>query len=96
MYARGGGVAEDGAEAVKWLRKAAEQGHVKAQYSLGVMYDLGDGVVQDFVLAHMWIDLAREQGDMTARQHLKILVEKMTREQIAKAEKMAVEWEPPR
>ena len=31
MYYKGQGVDQDGAEAVKWLRKAAEQGDVKAQ-----------------------------------------------------------------
>jgi TPR repeat protein len=30
MYANGGGVKQDYAEALKWCRKAAEQGHAKA------------------------------------------------------------------
>ena len=29
---------EDDAEAVKWYRKAAEQGHADAQYNLGDFY----------------------------------------------------------
>ena len=33
------GVPEDKAEAVRWYRLAAEQGHASAQYNLGVMYD---------------------------------------------------------
>ena len=37
MYARGDGVPEDDAEAVKWLRLAAEQGHADAQFSLDIM-----------------------------------------------------------
>jgi TPR repeat protein len=45
--------AQDYAEAVKWYRKAAEQGDVKAQSNLGVMYASGQGVKQDLVLAHM-------------------------------------------
>ena len=31
VYARGLGVAKDEAEAVKWYRKAADQGHPRAQ-----------------------------------------------------------------
>ena len=32
------GVPEDDAEAVKWFRKAADQGDAHAQYNVGVMY----------------------------------------------------------
>jgi uncharacterized protein len=35
------GVPEDDAEAVKWFRKAAEQGYADAQYNLGLMYAYG-------------------------------------------------------
>ena len=35
MYDEGLGVPENDAEAVKWCRKAAEQGYAPAQYNLG-------------------------------------------------------------
>jgi TPR repeat protein len=35
MYEYGYGVVQDYAEAVRWFRLAAEQGHAKAQYNLG-------------------------------------------------------------
>ena len=38
------GVSEDDAEAVRWYRLAAEQGHASAQFNLGVMYARGEGV----------------------------------------------------
>ena len=41
MYDRGEGVPENDAEAVKWYRKAAEQGLADAQHNLGMMYDKG-------------------------------------------------------
>jgi hypothetical protein len=41
MYASGRGIAKDDTQAVYWFRKAAEQGHAKAQYNLGLMYDYG-------------------------------------------------------
>ena len=42
-----GGVPQDYAEAVKWWRKAAEQGFAASQYNLGVAYEKGGGVPQD-------------------------------------------------
>jgi uncharacterized protein len=36
MYAHGEGVPQDYAEAVKWFRRAAEQGDAHAQYNLAV------------------------------------------------------------
>ena len=47
MYDRGAGVAEDDREAVKWYRRAAEQGDASAQLNLGFMYSNGEGVAQD-------------------------------------------------
>ena len=36
-FARGNGVAKNEAEAVKWYRKAAEQGHAKAREILNIL-----------------------------------------------------------
>ena len=38
IYAIGGIVRRDYREAAVWFRKAADQGHVLAQYNLGYMY----------------------------------------------------------
>ena len=38
MYYHGYGVQQDFAEAVRWYRKAAEQGYAIAQYYLGFRY----------------------------------------------------------
>jgi TPR repeat protein len=38
MYATGRGVPVDYAEALKWLRKSAEQGDAHGQYNLAAMY----------------------------------------------------------
>ena len=37
FYSEGNGVAEDAVEAVKWWRKAAEQGNAIAQNAMGMM-----------------------------------------------------------
>ena len=38
MYAKGRGVEQDDTEAVKWFRRAADQGIAEAQYTLGLRY----------------------------------------------------------
>ena len=58
MYATGRGVPEDLAEAAAWYHKAAEQGHVSAQFNLGAMYATGRGVPEDLAEAAAWFRLA--------------------------------------
>ena len=45
-------------EAVRWYRKAAEQGHAEAQYNLGSCYDNGDGVAKDEIEAYAYWNLS--------------------------------------
>ena len=73
MYAVGLGVAQDDAEALKWYRKAAEQGIVAAQYDLGVMYGNGQGVAQDDAEAVRWVRKAAEQGNVAAQYDLGVM-----------------------
>jgi TPR repeat protein len=47
MYAQGEGVKQDDVLAASWYRKAADQGELKAQHNLGIMYSFGQGVPQD-------------------------------------------------
>jgi tetratricopeptide (TPR) repeat protein len=61
---------EDYAEAVKWYRKAAEQGVADAQCYLGCMYDIGRGVKQDYAEAVKWYRKAAEQGVADAQCYL--------------------------
>lgn len=49
-------------EAVKWYRKAAEQGLADAQFSLGDCYLEGEGVTQNMTEAVKWFRKAAEQG----------------------------------
>ncbi len=50
-YFKGEGLSKDYAQAVKWLRKAAEQGFAIAQTDLGAMYANGQGVSKDYAEA---------------------------------------------
>jgi len=56
------------------------------------MYVLGEGVPQDDVLAYMWFNLSAAQGDEYAQDNKEIIVPRMTREQIAEAQRMSREW----
>lgn len=49
-------------EAVKYYRKAAEQGLDSALFALGICYAIGEGVPQDDEKAARWILKAAEQG----------------------------------
>jgi TPR repeat protein len=62
MYQNGLGVAQNDAEAVKWMRAAAEQGHALAQHGMGFMYLEGECVEKDPAEAAKWFTLAAEQG----------------------------------
>ena len=70
MYQFGRGVAEDDAEAVRWFRRAADQGHAFAQFNLATMSATGEGVPQDEAEAGRWFRLAADQGNPTARFRL--------------------------
>ncbi len=94
MYGNGQGVAQDYGEAMRWYRKAADQGYALAQFNLGVMYGNGQGVPQDYIQAHLWYNLAAGQGEELGRKARESLLDLMTAEQIAEAQKLAREWKP--
>ena len=59
---------QDYAEAVRWYRKAAEQGSSGAQSNLGIMYKNGKEIgTQDYAEAVRWFRKAAEQGDAAAQ-----------------------------
>lgn len=57
-------------EAVKWLHKAAEQGHAAAQYALGRSYMKGIGVKQDYHHGLKWLMLSARQDNPYAANYL--------------------------
>ncbi len=94
MYRKGRGVPASHVEAVKWYRRAAEQGFAEAMTNLGFMLDEGFGVKQDFVESYKWFLIASRQGRTGAEGHLEVLREFLTAEEIAKAEQRADSWTP--
>ncbi len=61
-YSKGEGVPVNKKEAVKWYKKAAEQGYADAQYYLGNAYSKGEGVPEDPKEAVKWYRKAADQG----------------------------------
>ena len=98
MYADGRGVPQDDAKAAQWLRRAADQGTAAAQFLLGMMVDKGQGVKQDFVEAEVWLDLAAANAGPKQRDYWtrirNAVASKLTRAELAEAQKRALEWRP--
>jgi hypothetical protein len=66
-FAHGADVGRDLAEAARWYRLAAEQGHAGAQLNLGELYENGAGVEQDLGEAARWYREAAAGGEVLAQ-----------------------------
>ena len=60
-------------EAMAWFRRAAEQGHARAQFDLARGYRLGEGVAQDMRQSFAWLHKAAQQGLALAQYNLAIM-----------------------
>jgi TPR repeat protein len=94
LHFNGEGGRKDYQQALRWFRLAANQGMALAQTKLAIMYDYGEGVPKDKVQAYMWLSLSAKNGDKSAPLLITSLEKEMTTAQIAKAKKLAGEWEP--
>lgn len=75
-YKMGGSwVAQSYECAVQWFRKAAEQGHARAQRHLGLAYLHGTGVSEDHAQAVMWFRKAADGGNSDAYCNLGLAYE---------------------
>jgi len=73
VYAKGDGVPQDYATAVKWFRAAADQGLPRAQYDMGVVYERGRGVTADAEQAVSWYLKAAQGKYPPAEYNLAVL-----------------------
>ena len=64
---------KDEEEAVKWYRKAADQGSTTARFSLGLMYEDGRGVVKDEAEAVKLYRIAAAEGYADAQHNLGVM-----------------------
>ncbi len=65
----------DYATALLIFRQLADQGHAKAQFNLGYMYNKGQGVPLDYAVAVRWLRKAADQGDAWAQVKLGLVYE---------------------
>src|SRR5207237_7948413 len=99
LYSEGHRVTQSYAEAFKWFRQAAEQGHSGAQYSLGIMYRDGRGIQRDNVQAYLWFHLAAlglkpgKERDLAMRAR-NIASTQLSPAQRDRAQQFARNWQP--
>jgi TPR repeat protein len=80
-YATGEDVQQDYTVALHWFLKAAEQGHVGAQDTLGAYYWLGHGAPKDVTKAYFWSVLARAGGKEASKVRVAFMTSQLTRAQ---------------
>ena len=78
-------------EGIEEWKEAAENGEAWAQIKLGYAYANGDGVPEDYAMAYAWWNIAAANGETTAKLSKADLAEKMTKEQIAEAQRLSRE-----
>jgi uncharacterized protein len=66
-------VPQNYAEAVKWLRLAADQGHDTAELNLGSAYENGYGVPRNYAEAMKWYRLSADHGNAEAQDRYAVL-----------------------
>ncbi len=89
LHQQGKGVARDAAVAHAWYLRAAEAGYARAQYRVAEMYEAGEGVRSDLIQAHLWFTMAGRDKFSDARKRRRRVADRMTPEQIARAEMLA-------
>jgi len=93
-YALGRGVEQDHQKAIQWYLRAARKGHVDAQLSLGQIYSSGDGIPVDYVQAYAWYTLGLQDKNTCdcILGYRDEVSEKMSAEDIRRAERLAEAW----
>jgi len=71
-----GTIPKNAEQAIRWYRKAAEQGNAEAQIQILEYYFYGDEVPQDYVEAAFWAHKAAEQGNAYGQLWLASFYEK--------------------
>lgn len=90
-YEKGIGTARDYRQALKYYVEGAKRGNRAALNNLGSMYERGSGgLIQDYVEAYKWYLLSSARGGSKhTASNIKRLAGKMTKEQVAEAQKRA-------
>ena len=75
------------------VEMAAQGGAPDALFELGLMYCSGREVGLDMVQAHKWFNLAAMRGNDEAKRYRLEISSEMTKADIARAQKLAREWQ---
>ena len=81
---------QDPTQAIKWYRKAAEQGDADAQSELGRCYFYGIGTRRDYKKAVYWCRKAAKAGKADAQYALAYCYEHG--DGVARNKKLAIQW----
>lgn len=92
-YETGKGVRQDPREAMRWYRKAAEQGHPKAFGLIGRLYAMGFGVERDLVKANMYFQLGHRRGEEHLAEFIESIEQRLKAGEIEKSLQLADSWE---
>ena len=93
-YMDGHGAVQDYSLAICWLRLAATREDARAMNSYGIAFETGKGVERSLVHAHLWYNLAAARGDEAAANNRSRLNSKLSRTDLAEAQRLAREWTP--
>ncbi len=94
----GFGAGHDTTSALKWLCRAALQGHGGAQYEIGRYYGLradtyyGPSLRQDLIYAYTWYSLAARQGIQLAAAEREALANDLLDQEIRLANRRMEAW----
>lgn len=91
MHENGQGMALDQDQAIMWYRKAALQGHLRAQANLGRAIGTNNSDYQKQAEALAWLSIAAQKGDVTAEKNLQDVEPIMTSKMIQKINAEVVE-----
>lgn len=81
-------------ESIKWYKRAASQGHSKAQFFLANKFCQGHGTPKNMLRCYVWLEMSRLKGFEGVDEIIKSVKQRMTKEQIAKGEELASKcWE---
>lgn len=90
MYCGAKNIEQDDQICGMWMKRAAEKGHVRAQYMLGRMYEMGLGMQADPVQAYKWYSVSAPNYKMS-ESGAETIFAIMTPVQQAEAKKVAEE-----
>ncbi|TVQ82620.1 MAG: sel1 repeat family protein [Micavibrio sp.] len=92
FYMHGQHTQQDHEQAEIWLRRAAGQGHIEAQGTLGLLYAAIP--FSEYEKAYFWLSVAADRGDMNAAVLRDRLSGYFTEEELAAIMEQVANWTP--